>query len=99
MTVFHSELRGGSYAPVQTTVPAAAATVGDLVLFGGESHVVTAVDDYAAGEHDWSPVANCLVARCVTAGSRERWFGHRPGQAYRGAEVAARYPDGIVFGR
>ncbi len=99
MTVFQSELRGGEYrAERLTAVPAAAATVGDLALVGGRVHVVTAVDDYAAGDHDWSPVANCLVARCVTFGNgNERWFGHRPGQAYRGVEVAASHPDGIVF--
>ncbi len=98
MTVFHSELRGGEYAELRKPVPAAAAKIGDTVVSGGQVYVVTAVDDYAPGEHDWSPVANCLAARCVTMGSRERWFGHRVGDAYRGAEIISRYPAGIVFG-
>jgi hypothetical protein len=93
MTVFHRETRG-----LVTIVPAAVASIGETIIVHGVPTMVTDVTNYPAESHHGSPLPLCLVARCVTAGTAERWFGHLPGRRYRGAEILGLEPEGVSFG-
>ena len=96
MTVYKSSQRG--YCDVVVPVPAATATVGDTIVIDGITDVVIAVDDFQPGDHRHSPIANWMIARCVSTRTGDRWFGHRPDLSYRGAEVLSAHPEGVRFG-
>ena len=79
------------------TTPACLAQPGDVVIHDGRQVRVLQVHDHAPGGHADSPIRDEMVAREVVTETGIRWFGHQPGDAYRGAEVAIRYPDGVRF--
>ncbi|MEU1761275.1 hypothetical protein [Micromonospora sp. NPDC005652] len=78
-------------------VPAALATVGDLVTIRGVVDHVTEVNTFGPGEHDGTRVHRHMVARQVVTATGDRWAGHAPGGRYRGCEITYREPDGVSF--
>ncbi len=80
-----------------TTTPVAVAQPGDTVICDGAEHQVLEVRVHGPGEHPHSPISDGHYAREVVTTAGSRWVGHAPGEAYRGAEIAARQPGGVRF--
>lgn len=81
---------------IPETVPAALAKVGDPVIVGGYIERVTAVQTFDPWEHAGRVHGHFVARRVVTTGG-ERWFGHAPGDRYRGMEILFRAPGGVSF--
>jgi hypothetical protein len=80
-----------------TITPAALAQPGDTVICNGEPYTVLDVHVHGPGEHRHSPILDGHYAREVVTAAGSRWFGHAPGDSYRGVEVVARQPGGVRF--
>lgn len=80
-----------------TTTPVAVAQPGDTVICNGAEHQVLEVRVHGPGEHLHSPIQDGHYAREVVTTAGSRWVGHAPGDAYRGAEITTRQPDGVQF--
>ena len=77
----------------------AEAFVGDFVIYSGVYRDVVAVKTYLPGEDRPAdcPVMPGWVVREIVTEDGSRWFGHKPGETYKGSEILVRYPDGISF--